>query len=278
MEGIAVLRQEIKTDDQEYSSYSNKDFVSIDLPTVFSRVVDVMDACNFCHWITQSSAPVVVVSIGSGGPTQAGTQEWPKFVKDIVGSTTQERRVEVLNIDPAFRTQPAAPSTNPKISIRAYAGKFPSESLGSMSLVSLQSTTESAKAVQMALEHILENPDRKVVLLSQTSPILLSVLFEIAKKHQEKLGTQLEIIGDYFISFPSVVYGKNAFQYPEYASFKNAMQPFGIITSRINVSGIQKSYPAESFGKIYYQKLKRTPSYFKNQSQRLPRRDGRDRI
>lgn len=243
LEGFDILKESIE-ETKQYTELWNARFMRSNLPFIFSRVLDSLNTCEFCNIFAQNKAPLIVLSIGSGGQK---TQQYPQFVKDC--------EAEVWNIDPRFAKEQVELGDK-HVTVHGYAAKFPINPLWQSPTggVPFKMDVAIATTLQKSLEHILENPQRKLVLLNHCSGYLPSIFFEIGKKHGEKLGAQLEIIGNYFTELPTVVYHKLAFQHSEYKSFLERMNPFWacVFSSQpISLSTVQTQYPVESFGKIY---------------------------
>jgi len=254
LEGVRILKASIEETKQTSEIWHSR-FMRNNLPFVFIRVLEGMNTSEFCNLITDTHAPVVVLSLGSWGQK---TQQFPQFVKDLVALANEGASnvtAEVLNIDPQFKHE-AVECSNNQVLIRAYAGKFPMNPAWQSANggIPFEVNKEIATALQKALENIVENPNRKLVLLDHCSPFLPTVFFEMGKKYQDKIGSELEIIGNYFTELPTVVYSKGAFQCPDYKTFLTQMDPFWkyiFSGNPVHVQTVQAQYPVEAFGRIY---------------------------
>lgn len=210
--GIAHFRKELsKILDEKEVSAEHLDWIRFEL----SRFQSVINTAKFCQTLVESRADTLVISVGSWGGEQQ--QQCPNFCNDL----SNAQRVDVLNIDPAFQHNGFLNELSSKNRfVYYYAGR-----LGIPKVENVRDEILIQKTVEEALNYLLEHTHKKIILINHTSPVMGEFFHRIGNKFNQKIGNQLEIVGNTgWHNSPVFLYNSKAFQNTEYNEFlKNSI-------------------------------------------------------
>lgn len=179
------------------------------------RIVHAIDQYLLSQKIIQTNADVIIISAGSAGSQK---QQIPPFARELAASG--KLKILILNVDPYFLyedTKGIEKKELPHNLELLYFATFFGRSEKMESNLATDELLEPLNATNMlcrkAIEESLTKKNKHVVLQNffDLGNNITSLAKDLGKKQNDKMGSQLEIIGGYDDILPVMIYSKHFF-------------------------------------------------------------------